>query len=182
LALGDTHSTASLGKTGRVWFSGSPETTDFKECSTGGGEADSGNALVVRIEGEDIDIDKRSIGRWTFEALDASVNSTEDVERFLRSLEEYPDKVRTAIKYSLQGTLGIAAHARLQRGLDELEAVFASLRPRERTMYLFLEPSEDELANLDISGYAADALQELLDNREDPVARDAANLLFRLEG
>lgn len=182
LALGDTHSTASLGKTGRVWFSGSPETTDFKECSTGGGEVDSGNALVVRIAGDDIDIDKRSIGRWTFEALDASVNSTEDVERFLRSLEEYPDKVRTAIKYGLQGTLGIAAHARLQRGLDELEAVFASLRPRERTMDLFLEPSEDELANLDISGYAAEALQELLDNRADPVARDAANLLFRLEG
>lgn len=90
--------------------------------------------------------------------------------------------MRTAIKYSLQGTLGIAAHARLQRGLDELEAVFASLRPRERTMDLFLDPSEDELANLDISGYAADALQELLHNREDPVARDAANLLFRLEG
>ena len=80
------------------------------------------------------------------------------------------------------GLLDDATHAELQRGLDELEAVFASLRPRERTMDLFLEPSEDELANLDISGYAADALQELLDNRDDPVARDAANLLFRLEG
>ena len=181
LALGDTHSTASLGTTGRVWFSGSPETTDYKETSTGGGEADSGNALVVRV-GDKVDVDKRRIGRWTFEALDAAVDSAEDVERFLARLGEYPDKVRTAVKYSLRGTLGVEAHARLQRGLDEYEAVFASLRPRERTMDLYLEPSEEELASLDISGYAAEALHELLDNREDPVARDAANLLFRLEG
>lgn len=181
LALGDTHSTASLGTTGRVWFSGSPETTDYRETSTGGGEADSGNALVVRV-GDKVDVDKRRIGRWTFEALDAAVDSAEDVERFLARLGEYPDKVRTAVKYSLRGTLGVEAHARLQRGLDEYEAVFASLRPRERTMDLYLEPSEEELASLDISGYAAEALHELLDNREDPVARDAANLLFRLEG
>ena len=32
-------------------------------------------------------------------------------------------------------------------------------------MYLFLEPSEDELANLDISGYAADALQEVVEQK-----------------
>ena len=181
LALGDTHSTASLGTTGRVWFSGSPETTDYKETSTGGGESDSGNALVVRV-GDKVDVDKRRIGRWTFEALDAAVDSAEDVDRFLARLGEYPDKVRTAVKYSLRGTLGVEAHARLQRGLDEYEAVFASLRPRERTMDLYLEPSEEELASLDISGYAAEALHELLENREDPVARDAANLLFRLEG
>ena len=49
-------------------------------------------------------------------------------------------------------------------------------------MDLYLEPNEEELASLDISGYAAEALHELLDNHEDPVARDAANLLFRLEG
>ena len=110
------------------------------------------------------------------------MDSAEDVDLFLARLGEYPDKVRTAVKYSLRGTLGVEAHARLQRGLDEYEAVFASLRPRERTMDLYLEPSEEELASLDISGYAAEALQELLDNREDPVARDAANLLFRLEG
>ena len=115
-----------------------------------------------------MDVEKRRIGRWTFEALDAAVDSAEDVERFLARLGEYPDKVRTAVKYSLRGTLGVEAHARLQRGLDEYEAVFASLRPRERTMDLYLEPSEEELASLDISGYAAEALHELLDNREDP--------------
>lgn len=175
LALGDTHSTASLGRTGKVWFSGSPETTAFDDR-----ERDSGNALVVRVEGEAVDVEKRSVGRWAFRALDADVNSMDDVERFLAELEEMPGKTRTAVKYSLRGTLGLSAQARLEQGLANLEEVFASLKPRERTMDLHLAPSEDELSELSLSGYAADALAELLENLENPTARDAANLLFRL--
>ena len=175
LALGDTHSTASLGRTGKVWFSGSPETTAFDDR-----ERDSGNALVVRVEGEAVDVEKRSVGRWAFRALDADVNSMDDVERFLAELEEMPGKTRTAVKYSLRGTLGLSAQARLEQGLANLEEVFASLKPRERTMDLHLAPSEDELSELSLSGYAADALSELLKDLENPTARDAANLLFRL--
>lgn len=175
LALGDTHSTASLGRTGKVWFSGSPETTAFDDR-----ERDSGNALVVRVEGEAVDVEKRSVGRWAFRALDADVNSMDDVERFLAELEEMPGKTRTAVKYSLRGTLGLSAQARLEQGLANLEEVFASLKPRERTMDLHLAPSEDELSELSLSGYAADALSELLEDLENPTARDAANLLFRL--
>lgn len=175
LALGDTHSTASLGRTGKVWFSGSPETTAFDDR-----ERDSGNALVVRVEGEAVDVEKRSVGRWAFRALDADVNSMDDVERFLAELEEMPGKTRTAVKYSLRGTLGLSAQARLEQGLANLEEVFASLKPRERTMDLHLAPSEDELSELSLSGYAVDALSELLEDLENPTARDAANLLFRL--
>ena len=175
LALGDTHSTASLGRTGKVWFSGSPETTAFDDR-----ERDSCNALVVRVEGEAVDVEKRSVGRWAFRALDADVNSMDDVERFLAELEEMPGKTRTAVKYSLRGTLGLSAQARLEQGLANLEEVFASLKPRERTMDLHLAPSEDELSELSLSGYAADALSELLEDLENPTARDAANLLFRL--
>ena len=50
LALGDTHSTQNLSATGAVWFSGSPEVTDFHGLETDNGERDSGNALVVTIE------------------------------------------------------------------------------------------------------------------------------------
>ena len=65
--------------------------------------------------------------------------------------------------------------------MEALEPVFADLRERGRTMDLHLAPSEDELADLDLSGYAAAALEEIIaDMDADPVARDAANLLFRL--
>lgn len=175
LALGDTHSTASLGRTGKVWFSGSPETTAFDDR-----ERDSGNALVVTVEGDWVDVAKHSVGRWHFRAIDADLNSMEEVERFLSELDELPGKTRTAVKYSLRGTLGLNAQARLEQGLADLEEVFASLKPRERTMDLHLAPSEEELGELSVSGYASDALTELLEDLDNPAARDAANLLFRL--
>lgn len=175
LALGDTHSTESLGRTGKVWFSGSPETTAFDDR-----ERDSGNALVVTVEGERVDVTKHRVGRWDFRAIDADVDSLEEVESFLAELDAVPEKIRTAVKYSLRGTVGLSAQARLEQGLAELEEVFASLKPRERTMDLHLAPSEEELSELSLSGYAADALAELLEDLDDPTARDAANLLFRL--
>ena len=175
LALGDTHSTESLGRSGKVWFSGSPETTAFDDR-----ERDSGNALVVTVEGERVDVVKHRVGRWDFRAIDADVNSLEEVEAFLAELEAVPEKIRTAVKYSLCGTVGLSAQARLEQGLAELEEVFASLKPRERTMDLHLAPSEEELSELSLSGYAADALAELLEDLDNPTARDAANLLFRL--
>lgn len=175
LALGDTHSTESLGRSGKVWFSGSPETTAFDDR-----ERDSGNALVVTVEGERVDVVKHRVGRWDFRAIDADVNSLEEVVAFLAELDAVPEKIRTAVKYSLRGTVGLSAQARLEQGLAEMEEVFASLKPRKRTMDLHLAPSEEELGELSLSGYAADALAELLEDLDNPTARDAANLLFRL--
>lgn len=187
VALGDTHSTESWGSTGAVWFSGAPETTAYKEVSTGGGESDSGNALVVTIdkpsaeEGATVTVDKREIGEWHFEALEHAVDSQADAEEFIELLKAYPSKSTTAIKYGLRGTVSLSVQAYLQKELSELEPVFASLRPRKRTMDLHLEPEEKELEELDITGYARGALDELLGELDrSTVARDAANLLFRL--
>ena len=136
--------------------------------------------MVVTVEGARVDVAKHRVGRWDFRAIDADVNSLEEVEAFLAGLNAVPEKIRTAVKYSLRGTVGLSAQARLEQGLAELEEVFASLKPRERTMDLHLAPSEEELSELSLSGYAADALAELLEDLDNPTARDAANLLFRL--
>lgn len=72
----------------------------------------------------------------------------------------------------------------MEEGIAGLEDVFASLKPRERTTDLVLEPGEEELANLDATGYAAEVLRELADSVVNGAApeedRDALNLLFRL--
>src|SRR5699024_491657 len=47
IALGDRHSVTSAGTSRRIWYSGSPETTDFDDV-----EVDSGSALLVSLEGE----------------------------------------------------------------------------------------------------------------------------------
>ncbi|QPK80298.1 metallophosphoesterase [Corynebacterium lizhenjunii] len=190
LALGDTHSTQSLSDTGAVWFSGAPETTDFHGVDAGGGgngEVDSGNALVVTISkdagGVSVDVSKHAIGTWTFHAVDAQLNSMADVEAFLQRLADYPNKDETVIKYGLTGTLSLQAQAALEQGLAEFGSIFAALYPRDRRMDLVLEPAEGELEELNLQGYAAGVLEELVDRLgQDPVARDAANLLFRLAG
>ena len=187
LALGDTHSTMELGSSGAVVL-GTPETTDFRHLPAGGGESDSGNALVVTIEKNSVTdttvtVKKEPIGQWTFESIEMDINSEEDVDRFIAQLNDYPDKHRVVIKYGLRGTINLAAQTKLDSALEELEPVFASLKPRQSVMDLHLAPEDDELANLQLTGFAASALDELMEdihNNPDSVARDAANLLFRL--
>lgn len=183
LALGDTHSTMQVGGSGKVWFSGSPETTDFAEQS-GGGEADSGNALVVTVSKENgssaVDVDKHRIGEWTFDAIGADLYSCEDVQALFERLDSYPSKERTVIKYALSGTLCLTDTRALEQGLDSRRPVFAALYERERLMDLHLEPGEEEIESLSVGGVARGALAELFDDPDDPVARDAVNLMFRL--
>ena len=187
LALGDSHSTAPLGASGRVWFSGAPETTDYHE-RTGddtGGEHNSGNALVVRVTKSAptdaaVTVEEHRIGEWTFDALHAELYSREDVVDFLARLDEYPNKSRTCIKYALSGTLDLTSTRALEVGIAERAPVFSALYNRERLDELYLEPDEDELASLSLGGVGDAALAELLGDVDDVVSRDAATLLFRL--
>lgn len=196
VALGDTHSTTQLEASGRIWYSGAPETTAFREAETGGGEKDSGNVLVVSIDKEggraSVEVEKHRVGAWTFDSLHAEVHSEEDVAAFVDKLDAYPDKPRTVVKYTLVGTLSLHAMRELEQGIDALRPSFAALYERTRKMNLLLEPGEDELADLGMSGYAARTLEELMEtarladaSREELpadviAARDAINLLFRL--
>lgn len=182
LALGDTHSAEPVGDTGKVWFSGAPETTDFHDLTPGvaGGEVNSGRVLVVQAGGGEVAVEQVAVGQWTFNALFADLTDNTDVAAFLAQLDAYPDKATTVIKYALRGTLGLADHRRLTQGLDELRPAFAALYERERTMELYLEPGDDEIDALDLSGYTATAVAELVERRNEPAARDALNLLFRL--
>lgn len=180
VALGDTHSTASLSPTGKVWFSGAPETTDFAE-EGGGGEADSGNALVVEItkqaaEAAQVEVKKVAVGQWEFLALQQEVHSAADAAAFLQRLDELPHKERTVVKYALSGTVGVETMRQLEEETHRLEPVFAALYKRERLMNLQVAPTADELADLGLRGFAAATLSELLEAGET----DAVNLLFHL--
>ena len=186
VAMGDTHSAGPIGNSGRVWFSGAPEVTDFHDRREGveGGEVNSGKALVVEIDKRspddvDVTVDERVTGEWTFDALHWEVTDGADVEDLLAQLDAYPEKARTVVKYSIAGTLGLEATRALEEGLASRENVFGALYERERLMDLHLEPSDEELEDLPLSGYAREAMSELLGS-PDESSRDAVNLLFRL--
>ena len=179
LALGDTHSTMTIGSSGKVWFSGAPEVTDFAEPG-GGGEFDSGNALVVTIADHEVTVDKHPVGTWTFQALSESLVSAEDVEAFLEKLRTWPNKDRTVIKYALSGTLNLTDTRALNDGIESVRHRFVNLYERERLMNLYVEPGDDEISDLQLGSVASASLAELLDDPDDATARDAVNLLFRL--
>ena len=179
VALGDTHSAGPVGSSGRIWFSGSPETTDFHDRreNVAGNEVNSGKALVVDVDKHDIEVSEHQVGEWTFEALHWDVADGEDVKHVLAKLDAYPEKGRTVVKYSLAGTLGLEASRELEAGLGEREHVFGALFERERIMDLHLEPSDEELEALPITGYARDAMTELIASAADAPAGETLSLI-----
>ena len=65
VALGDKHSLTDVGSTGRVWYSGSPEVTNYDDV-----EADPGHVLIVDIDEADpqhpVTVEAARVGRWRF--------------------------------------------------------------------------------------------------------------------
>jgi len=176
LGLGDRHSVTEVGSTGRIHYSGAPLVTAFDEV-------DPNKALLVTLEaGRPCQVEPLTVGDWTFIANAFAVNGMDDLKAFEQWLAELPNKERTAIKTGFKGTINLATAARL----DELMALgtdlFASLKRRERTTDLAIEPDKLDQDSMSLSGYARETWVSLNESaaQDDPVAQDALRLLYRL--
>jgi DNA repair exonuclease SbcCD nuclease subunit len=189
VALGDTHSATRLHPDGTVWYSGSPEPTDFRE-EDGGGEGRSGMVLVTEIRVDPaaptapatVEVDEIPVGQWHFLALAATVDSDDDLTAWVERLEALPDKRTTVVKYALTGSVDLATGARLDWEMARLAPSFAALYERESRMDLHTVPADAELADADWPGAVGDAARDLADRTRagDDTARDALRLLYRL--
>lgn len=192
VALGDTHSATRLHPDGTVYYSGSPEPTDFRE-EDGGGEGRSGFALLVDVTADPgtpaapatpatVEVTEVPVGTWHFLALSARIDSADDVDAWADRLEDLPDKRTTVVKYALTGTVDLATGARLDGETARLVPSFAALYPRERLMDLHTVPGDGELADADWPGAVGVAARDLVDRAGtgDTTARDALRLLYRL--
>ena len=178
VALGDRHSATEVGGDRRVRYPGTPVATDY-------GEVDPGQALVVRIEGTDVQVDAHHVGAWTFVRKSVRLESLDDVESLDASLTAIPDKTRTIVRLDLVGALGVGEDARLQAALDDHGDVLASLTVSERGSDLVVFAEEGELHTLGLRGYAFDAAAEVAalsaeEGPEQDAAGDALRLLYRL--
>ena len=182
LALGDTHSTMKLDTAGAVYYSGAPEVTAFDDR-----ERDSGNALIVDIcltdEGDDVtssvEVESVPVGSWSFHAEHADIDGTEQLEQWLERMENWENKSRTVVKYSLVGSINSQAMVRLEDQVSTFNQAFVSFYERSRLMDLAIVPDAFDLDDWGLHGYARDAAEELLDC-DDPASRDALALLYRL--
>lgn len=184
VALGDKHSCLQVGGTGRIWYSGSPEVTNYDDI-----EPDPGQVLVVDIDETDprrpVQVDPRRVGHWRFLSLRHAVDNSRDVADLDINLDLLPDKDRTVVRLGLTGTLTVTDKAALDACLDRYARLFAALVPWDKATEIAVLPADGEFDDLDIGGFAAAAVAELVatarssgEDAED--ARAALALLLRL--
>jgi DNA repair exonuclease SbcCD nuclease subunit len=184
VALGDKHSRMQVGSTGRIWYSGSPEVTNYDDIET-----DPGQVLVVDIDEDDparsVRVDGRRVGSWRFVTLRRSVDSSRDVADLDINLDLMPDKERTVVRLALTGSLTVTDKASLDACLDKYARLFASLMLWEKQTDIAVVPADGEFDDLGIGGFAAAAVDELVttarsDGEDADDARAALALLLRL--
>ncbi|MDP9167086.1 MAG: exonuclease SbcCD subunit D [Actinomycetota bacterium] len=184
VALGDKHSRTQVGSTGRIWYSGSPEVTNYDHI-----EPDPGNVLVVDVDERDparpVHVQSRRVGRWRFVTLRRSVDTSRDVVDLDINLEQLPDKERTVVQIALTGTLTVTDRAALDACLDKYARLFAALGTWDRETHLAVVPADGEFDDLGIGGFAAAAVEELVatarsEGAQADDARAALGLLLRL--
>lgn len=181
VALGDRHSCTDVGGTGRVWYSGAPEPTDYDEL-------DAGTALVVDLADDgEVKVDRIDLGTWRFELIDLGVDGDEDLEELERRLTALPDPARTIVKLKLTGTLTLRQADGLERLLDHHGHVLGALEHPERHRDVAVLPGVGDLDELPLHGYAATARDRLVERSRGRdggarTATDALGLLLRLAG
>lgn len=177
VALGDRHSLTRVANGDRIWYSGTPESTDFAEVQ-------SGYANVVEVDNGRISTKAVRVGQWCFvERNRVDLNTSEEVQALRRFLEDVENKERTVVRLNCVGSLSLSLRDELQAHLDTVKDVFAAFDMREDDLLVL--PDEADLGDLGFSGFADATIKRLRTQiseggGESVVARDALMLLMRL--
>ncbi len=178
-ALGDRHSRTRVGASGRIWYAGAPEPTDF-------GEHEPGTALVVELDRAGVRVEPHHVGTWRFARPEpTSLGGPDDLDALADRLTDFVAKERTALRLELRGRLDLRCGARLEAMLERARDLFAGLDVRAEE--LRVSADDADLSELALAGFAARTGAKLAeeargDTPEAGTARDALALLVRLAG
>ena len=179
VALGDRHSTTDVGSTGRVWYAGAPEPTDYDET-------EPGNVLLVDVDANSVSVERRRLATWWFVSHDWQLSSDEDIDALEEWLSSLENKDRAIVKVSLVGQVSLAQKARLDAILEHNADLLGALETWERRSDLIVIPDEMDHERLGLSGFAKEALLDLREmagsGDKTQEAQDALGLLYRLAG
>ncbi|MGO9385327.1 MAG: metallophosphoesterase family protein [Mycobacterium sp.] len=185
VALGDKHSLTQVGGSGRVWYSGSPEVTNFDDV-----ESNPGHVLMVDIDESDprraVTVESRHVGHWRFVTMHRQVDTSRDVADLDMNLDLMTEKDRTVVRLALTGSLTVTDRAALDACLDKYARLFGWLGLWERHTDLAVVPADGEFTDLGIGGFAAAAVEELVATAREADAESAVDaqaalaLLLRL--
>ena len=179
LALGDRHSLTEVGDSGRIWYAGAPEPTDYNEVKPG-------FALVATINEEGVTTKEVNVGRWKFiEREQVDLNTKEDIEALRGWLGNLEDKERTVVKLRLVGSLSLSFHGELEELLAHVQEILGAVETRRDNLVVI--PEDADFMDLGFSGFASCTVERLRSNVEESgpdsiTSRDALALLVRLAG
>jgi DNA repair exonuclease SbcCD nuclease subunit len=175
LAIGHWHSTFmskdASGAT-RLAYSGTHETTKF-------GELDSGNVLIVDVDGPDLTprVTKVHSGVLRWEQLTVTATDVSDIQALQANLEAFDNPAATLIDIRLSGALPIEALRTIERLHEILDARF--LFGRIDRSLLAVTPSDTRwIESLPVGPVRATAAK--LAASEDSAAQGALITLFRI--
>lgn len=176
IALGDRHSLTKVGYGDRIWYSGTPESTDFREDH-------SGFCQIVNMDGADITTEEVKIGQWSFIEELIDLNTDDDVESLRKKLEDIMNRERSVVKLDLKGTLTLSLHGVLQNHIIAAKDVLAGFVINEDNLLVI--PNNTDFTELGFSGFAEATVKKLREKidqggPEGTVARNAFMLLLRL--
>ncbi len=179
LALGDRHSLTGVGDSGRIWYAGTPEPTDYNEVK-------AGFALIATLNEEGVTTKEVKVGRWKFiEREQVDLNTKDDIEGLRGWLEKLEDKERTVVKLRRVGALSLSFHGELEELLSHVQEILGAVETRVNKLVVI--PEDADFRDLGFSGFASRAVQRLRSQVEESgpdsiASRDALALLVRLAG
>jgi DNA repair exonuclease SbcCD nuclease subunit len=178
VALGDRHSSTIVGDAPRIRYSGAPEPTDYDEVR-------AGFVLLVNVTPNDCTVEEVAVAKWRFLRHVFDLAGDQDVDVVKSFLDGIQSKETTIVKLAFKGALSLAGRSRLFALLKNQGNLFAAIESWERESDLVLRPNQGDLDSLDLTGYAKDALDEIvgriqLGTPDREVAEDALALLYRL--
>lgn len=176
IALGDRHSLTKVGSGDRIWYSGTPEPTDFSEDH-------SGFCQIVNMDGDHVSSEEVKIGQWSFIEELVDLNTEDDVESLQKKLENIPNREQSVVKLYLKGSLTLSLHGVFQSHLLAAKDVLAGSVINEDNLLVI--PNDTDFTDLGFSGFADATVKRLRDKidqggNEGAIARDAFMLFLRL--
>lgn len=179
VALGDRHSRLSVGRTGRVHYSGSPEVTAFRDEVPG-------DVLVVDVDASSgaHAVRAHHVGTWRFTTMRRHLDTGEDLDALEEEIAALDPKDRTVVRTAFVGTLSLANKARLDDLLERWDDSLAARFTWAGHDDVAVRVEGSELTDLGVGGFVSSAVEELLaragGGEGEQSARDALALLYRL--
>ena len=169
LALGDWHGTLSFDP--RVWYSGAPEPTRFKEKRPG-------NALIVEIDspGALPRVEEVRVARTRWIEHRADLSEDAHVDELARFFDAIAERSSTLVSIKVAGHLSIAGRTKLDQLLEVEESALMHLRVDLAELHD--RPSEDDLRTLRADGFVGRAAERLR-QEGTRAGEDALRMLHR---